>query len=57
MDDIGDESDTSFGVKAGANVGFGLISVGGEVRHLFIDEEDLVLRDETTFGIRFGIRL
>jgi hypothetical protein len=56
IDDIGDETDTSFGVKAGANVGFGLITIGGEVRHLFIDEEDLVLRDETTFGIRAGIR-
>jgi hypothetical protein len=57
VDDIGDETDTNFGVKAGANIGFGLITVGGEVRHLFIDEEDLILRDETTFGIRFGIRL
>lgn len=56
VDDIGDETDTSFGVKAGANVGFGLISIGGEVRHLFIDEEDLFLRDETTFGIRAGVR-
>jgi hypothetical protein len=51
-----DETDTSFGIKAGANVGFGLISIGGEVRHLFIDEEDLFLRDETTFGIRAGVR-
>ncbi len=57
VDDVGDETDTNFGVKAGANIGFGLITVGGEVRHLFIDEEDLVLRDETTFGIRVGIRL
>ena len=52
-----DETDTSFGIKAGANIGFGLITVGGEVRHLFIDEDDLFLRDETTFGIRAGIRL
>lgn len=51
-----DETDTSFGIKAGANVGFGLISIGGEVRHLFIDEDDLFLRDETTFGIRAGVR-
>ena len=57
IDDVGDETDTSFGIKAGANIGFGLITVGGEVRHLFIDEEDLVLRNETTFGIRAGIRL
>lgn len=57
IDGVGDETDTNFGIKAGANIGFGLITVGGEVRHLFIDEEDLVLRDETTFGIRFGIRL
>ena len=62
--DIGgaDETETSFGIKAGANIGFGLLSVGGEVRHLFIDDtEDLVGaapgRDETVFGIRFGIRL
>jgi hypothetical protein len=57
VDDLDiDETDTSFGVKAGANVGFGLITVGGEVRHLFIDDEDLFLRDETTFGIRAGVR-
>ncbi|HEV3050223.1 MAG TPA: outer membrane beta-barrel protein [Longimicrobium sp.] len=56
VDDIGDETDTNFAIKAGANVGFGLITVGGEVRHYFIDEEDLILRDETTFGIRAGIR-
>lgn len=56
-DDLDSETETNFGVKAGANVGFGLFSIGGEVRHLFIDEEDLVLRDETTFGIRVGIRL
>lgn len=57
IDDLDiDETDTSFGIKAGANVGFGLISIGGEVRHLFIDEEDLFLRDETTFGIRAGVR-
>ncbi|HEX2076111.1 MAG TPA: hypothetical protein VHG08_00330 [Longimicrobium sp.] len=62
--DIGavDETETNFGIKAGANIGFGLLSVGGEVRHLFIsDTEDLIGavpgRDETIFGIRFGIRL
>ncbi len=57
VDDVDSETETSFGIKAGANIGFGLITVGGEVRHLFIDEDDLVLRDETTFGIRAGIRL
>jgi hypothetical protein len=32
--------------------------VGGEVRHLFLDAEDLMslIRDETTFGIRAGVR-
>jgi hypothetical protein len=45
------ETETDFGIKAGANVGFGLITVGGEVRHVFIDEADPV------FGIRVGIRL
>lgn len=56
VDDVDSETETSFGVKGGANVGFGLFSIGGEVRHLFIDEDDLILRDETTFGIRAGIR-
>lgn len=59
--DIGtvDDTETNFGIKAGANIGFGLISVGGEVRHLFIEDTDLVgaVRNETTFGIRAGIRL
>jgi hypothetical protein len=63
--DIGtaDETETNFGIKAGANIGFGLLSVGGEVRHLFIDDADplgvgaVPGRDETVFGIRFGIRL
>lgn len=54
-----DDTETNFGIKAGANIGFGLISVGGEVRHLFIEDTDLVgaVRNETTFGIRAGIRL
>jgi hypothetical protein len=44
------ETETDFGIKAGANIGFGLFTVGGEVRHVFIDEADPV------FGIRAGIR-
>ncbi|MBW3571766.1 MAG: outer membrane beta-barrel protein [Gemmatimonadetes bacterium] len=56
IEDVDSETETNFGVKAGATIGFGLISVGGEVRHLFIDEDALVLRDETTFGIRVGVR-
>lgn len=61
--DVGavDETETNFGVKAGASIGFGLLSVGGEVRHLFVDDtEDLVAavpgRGDTTFGIRVGVR-
>lgn len=46
-----DETETDFGIRAGVNVGFGLITVGGEVQHLFVDEADPV------FGIRLGIRL
>jgi hypothetical protein len=58
VEDEDDESETNFGIKAGANIGFGIITVGGEVRHLFLDAEDLMslIRDETTFGIRAGIR-
>ena len=44
------ETETDFGIKAGANVGFGLITVGGAGRHVFVDEADPV------FGIRLGIR-
>lgn len=54
-----DESETNFAIKAGAFVGFGIVTVGGEVRHFFLDDEDLTgfLRDDTTFGIRVGIAL
>jgi hypothetical protein len=54
------ENETNFGVKAGATVGLGIVTVGGEVRHLFYNEdEDFVslIRDKTTFGIRVGIAL
>lgn len=60
VEDLDSETDTNFGIKAGANVGFGLVTVGGEVRHIFMDElEDQIgaFRDETTFGIRVGIRI
>jgi hypothetical protein len=52
-DDSGfdDETETDFGIRAGVNVGFGIISVGGELQHVFVDEADPV------FGIRFGVRL
>lgn len=46
-----DETETDFGVRAGVNVGFGLITVGGELQHVFVDGADPV------FGIRVGIRL
>jgi hypothetical protein len=53
------DNETTFGIKAGATIGLGLVTVGGEVRHLFLDDEDFVgvIRDETTFGIRVGIAL
>jgi hypothetical protein len=44
-------SDTNFGIRAGALVGFGMIYVGPEVEHLFREGADPV------FGIRAGIRL
>ncbi|HEX6368346.1 MAG TPA: hypothetical protein VF006_05405 [Longimicrobium sp.] len=59
VEDVDSETETNFGIKAGANIGFGLFSIGGEVRHLFLDADDLmsIIREETTFGIRAGIRL
>lgn len=54
------DSETNFAIKAGANIGFGLVTVGGEVRHFFMDEDEdftAIIRDETTFGIRVGIRI
>jgi hypothetical protein len=52
-DDSGfdDETETDFGIRGGVNVGFGIVTVGGEVQHLFVDDADPV------FGIRFGVRL
>lgn len=46
-----DTNTTEFGVTGGAMVGFGQITVGGELRHVFIDGAD------PTFGIRVGLRL
>lgn len=57
---MGTESETNFAIKSGASVGFGPVTVGGEVRHLFLeDDEDFsgIFRDETTFGIRVGFRI
>lgn len=51
IEDLDSDSETNFGIKAGANIGFGLVTVGGEVRHIFRDEADPV------FGIRVGIAL
>jgi len=45
-----DETETDFGIKAGVMAGFGLISVGGEVQHVFVDGADPV------FGVRVGLR-
>jgi len=54
-DDIGgadgdSESDTYFGVRGGALLGFGQVYVGGEVNFLAGDNSDAV------FGIRAGLR-
>lgn len=54
-DDIGgvdgaSESDTNFGVRGGALLGFGQVYVGGEVNFLAGDNSDAV------FGIRAGLR-
>ena len=46
-----DATETDFGVRAGVMVGFGLVTVGGELQHVFVDDADPV------FGIRVGIRL
>lgn len=46
-----DDTETEFGARAGVMLGIGMFSVGGEVRHYFIDEADPV------FGIRFGVRI
>ena len=46
-----EETSTDFSIRAGVNVGFGLITVGGEVNHVFEDG------GEPFFGIRFGVRL
>jgi hypothetical protein len=49
----GEASDfeNDFAIKAGVMGGVGLVTVGGELRHFFVDEA------ETTFGIRVGIAL
>ncbi|HEX6041403.1 hypothetical protein [Longimicrobium sp.] len=46
-----DDTETEFGARGGIMVGLGMFSVGGEVRHYFIDGFDPEL------GIRFGIRI
>jgi hypothetical protein len=45
------DTETEFGARAGVMVGVGLFSVGGEVRHYFVDGAD------PTFGIRVGVAL
>lgn len=51
IDDLGSESETDFGLKAGAMFGLGLVNVGAEVNHIFGNDNDPV------FGVRVGIRL
>lgn len=50
-DALDDVSETNFGLKFGAGLGLGLITVGAEVNHIFRDEADPV------FAIRAGIKL
>jgi hypothetical protein len=50
-DDFLDENSTDFGGRAGAFIGFGMFTIGGEVQHVFVDGAD------PTFGIRGGIRV
>ncbi|HEU0013169.1 MAG TPA: hypothetical protein VFQ45_05770 [Longimicrobium sp.] len=44
------ETETDFGIKAGVFAKFAMISVGGEVRHVFIEDGP-----DPVFGIRVGI--
>ncbi|HWK90275.1 MAG TPA: hypothetical protein VNP72_09775 [Longimicrobium sp.] len=44
------ETETDFGIKAGVFAKFSMISVGGEVRHIFIEDGP-----DPVFGIRVGI--
>jgi hypothetical protein len=48
---LDDESETDFGFRTGAIVGFGTMYLGGEIEHVFQDDAD------PRFGIRAGIRL
>lgn len=50
-DGLATTSDNFFGLTGGLMAGFGQISVGGEVRHIFDEGRD------PTFGIRVGLRL
>lgn len=45
------DTETEFGARAGVMLGIGMFSVGGELRHYFVEDYDPVL------GIRFGIRI
>lgn len=51
--DDGEDSgwENEFGLRAGANVTFGMFFVGGEVRKIFEEDTD------ATFGIKAGIRI
>lgn len=44
-------TENDFGITGGAMVGFGQLTVGADVRHIFADDRDPV------FGLRAGIRL
>jgi hypothetical protein len=50
-DALDDETDTNFGFRGGAMLGFGTFFLGGEVEHVFRDGA------EPVFGVRAGFRL
>ena len=51
VDDLDSDTDTDFGFRGGVLVGVGIIFVGAEVNHTFVEGADPL------FGIRAGIRL
>jgi hypothetical protein len=48
---LDDETDTNFGFRGGAMLGFGTFFLGGEIEHVFSDGA------EPAFGVRAGFRL
>ena len=51
IDDVDSETEWDFGFRGGVLVGFGIVFVGGEINHTFVEGAD------PSFGIRGGIKL